>query len=146
MPTAYLVTQSKAKRKRTSKNAKQMRNKKRNCFFIFFCVTRNDKQCVAKQCFANQTNRCSAGFASRSELFRYSTHGKQNTVETYYSGTPFVDKEKHRHWSLFRTCSDENIFFEFLKQRFAKQFFCFGVTQTINRGCAKPFCFVFLVF
>ena len=32
MPTAYLVTQSKAKRKRTSKNAKQMRNKKRNCF------------------------------------------------------------------------------------------------------------------
>ena len=25
-------------------------------------------------------------------------------------------------------------------------FFCFGVTQTINRDCAKPFCFLFRVF
>ena len=32
--------------------------------------TRNDKQCSAKQCFANQTSRCPAGFASRSDLFR----------------------------------------------------------------------------
>ena len=31
---------------------------------------RNNKQCSAKQCFANQTNRCLAGFASRSDLFR----------------------------------------------------------------------------
>ena len=29
-----------------------------------------DKQCSAKQCFANQTNRCLSGFASRSDLFR----------------------------------------------------------------------------
>ena len=30
----------------------------------------NDKQCSAKQCFANQTNRCLAGIASQSDLFR----------------------------------------------------------------------------
>ena len=34
-----------------------------------------------------------------SELFRDSTHGKQNIVETLISDT-FVDKEKHSHWSF----------------------------------------------
>ena len=53
-----------------SKNAKQMRNTKQNCFSHSSASPRNDKQCSAKQCFANQTNRCLAGFASRSDLFR----------------------------------------------------------------------------
>ena len=52
------------------KNAKQMRNTKQNCFSHSSASPRNDKQCSAKQCFANQTNRCLAGFASRSDLFR----------------------------------------------------------------------------
>ena len=56
--------------KRESKNAKQMRNTKQNCFSHSSASPRNDKQCSAKQCFANQTNRCLAGFASRSDLFR----------------------------------------------------------------------------
>ena len=53
-----------------SKNAKQMRNMKQNCFSHSSASPRNDKQCSAKQCFANQTKRCLAGFASRSDLFR----------------------------------------------------------------------------
>ena len=56
-------------RKRESKNAKQMRNTKQNCFSHSSASPRNDKQCSAKQCFANQTNRCLVGFASRSDLF-----------------------------------------------------------------------------
>ena len=36
---------------------------------------RNDKQCSAKQYFANQTNRCLAGFASRSDPFLDNEHG-----------------------------------------------------------------------
>ena len=47
-----------------------MRNTKQNCFSHSSASPRNDKQCSAKQCFANQTNRCLAGFASRSDLFR----------------------------------------------------------------------------
>ena len=61
---------SKGRHKRESKNAKQMRNTKQNCFSHSSASPRNDKQCSAKQCFANQTNRCLAGFASRSDLFR----------------------------------------------------------------------------
>ena len=56
--------------KRESKNAKQMQNTKQNCFSHSFASPRNDKQCSAKQCFANQTTRCPAGFVSRSDLFR----------------------------------------------------------------------------
>ena len=52
------------------KNAKQMRNTKQNCFSCSSASPSNDKQCSAKQCFANQTNRCLAGFAYRSDLFR----------------------------------------------------------------------------
>ena len=80
-------------------------------FHIRLRHPKNDKQCFAKQCFANQTNRYPACFASRSELFRDSAHGKQNVVETFNSDT-YVDKEKHRHRCLFRTCSDENKFLE----------------------------------
>ena len=47
-----------------------MWNTKQNCFSHSSASPRNDKQCSAKQCFANQTNRCLAGFASRSDLFR----------------------------------------------------------------------------
>ena len=36
---------------------------------------RNDKHCSAKQCFANQTNRCLADYASRSDLFLANEHG-----------------------------------------------------------------------
>ena len=60
---------TKAQHKWTSKNAKHMRNTKRNCFSLLSASPRNDKQC-----FANQTNRCPAGFATRSELFRDSAH------------------------------------------------------------------------
>ena len=60
----------KGRHKRESKNAKQMRNTKQNCFSHRSASPRNDKQCSAKQCFAYQTNRCLAGFASRSDLFR----------------------------------------------------------------------------
>ena len=61
---------AKGRHKRESKNAKQMRNTKQNCFSHSSVSPRNDKQCSAKQCFANQTNRCLAGFPSRSDLFR----------------------------------------------------------------------------
>ena len=47
-----------------------MRNTKQNCFWHSSASPRNDKQCSAKQCFANKTNKCLAGFASRSDLFR----------------------------------------------------------------------------
>ena len=60
----------KGRHKRESKNAKQMRNTKQNCFSHSSASPRNDKQCSPKQCFANQTNRCLDGFASRSDLFR----------------------------------------------------------------------------
>ena len=69
---------SKAQRKRTLKNAKQMQNTKRSCFSHSSASPRNDKQRFDKHCFANQTNRCPAGFASRCELFRGGTYGKQN--------------------------------------------------------------------
>ena len=65
-----LIFIHKGRHKRESKNAKQMRNTKQNCFSHSSASPRNDKQCSAKQCFANQTNRCLAGFASRSDLFR----------------------------------------------------------------------------
>ena len=60
----------KGRHKRESKNTKQMRNTKQNRFSHSSASPRNDKQCSAKRCFANQTNRCLAGFASRSDLFR----------------------------------------------------------------------------
>ena len=63
-------TTRKARRKRESKNAKQMRNTKQNCFSHCSASPRNDKQC-----FANQTNRCLADFASRSDLFLDNEHG-----------------------------------------------------------------------
>ena len=65
-----VVVKSKGRHKRESKNAKQMRNTKQNCFSHSSASPRNDKQCSAKHCFANQTNRCLAGFAYRSDLFR----------------------------------------------------------------------------
>ena len=61
---------TKGRHKRESKNAKQMRNTKQNCFTHSSASPRNEKHCSAKLCFANQTNRCLAGFASRSDLFR----------------------------------------------------------------------------
>ena len=73
IPTEYEL--SKARRKRESKNAKQMRNTKQNCFSDSSASPRNNKQCSAKQCFANQTNRCLADFASRSDLFLDNEHG-----------------------------------------------------------------------
>ena len=118
----------KQKTKNINNKAKQMRNIKRNYFSHLSASPRNDKQSFAKQCFANETNRCPAGFASRSELFRDSAHGKQNIVKVS-SNDKIVDKEKHRHWSLFRTCSDVNVsrIKQCLipKQRFAKQCFVF---------------------
>ena len=60
----------KTRRKRESKNAKQMLNTKQNCFSHSSASPRNDKQCSAKQSFANQTTRSLVGFASRSDLFR----------------------------------------------------------------------------
>ena len=39
------------------------------------CETRNNKQCSAKQCFANQTNKCLADFPSQSDLFLDYEHG-----------------------------------------------------------------------
>ena len=54
-------------------------------FHISLRHSRNDKQCFAKHCFANQTNRYRARFASRSEMFRYSAQGKQNIVDTLIS-------------------------------------------------------------
>ena len=65
----------KGRHKRESKNAKQMRNTKQNCFSHSSAAPRNNKQCSAKQCFANQTNRCLADFASRSDLFLDNEHG-----------------------------------------------------------------------
>ena len=67
---SILLCKVKGRHKRESKNAKQIRNTKQNCFSHSSASPRNDKQCSAKQCFANQTNRCLAGFASRSDLFR----------------------------------------------------------------------------
>ena len=58
-----------------SKNAKQMRNTKQNCLSYSSATPRNDKQCSAKQCFANQTNRSLAGFEYRSDPFRDNAHG-----------------------------------------------------------------------
>ena len=69
----YLLTckhKTRGRRKRESKNAKQMRNTKQNCFSHSFASPGNVKQCSAKQCFANQTTRCLAGFVSGSDLFR----------------------------------------------------------------------------
>ena len=66
---------SKARRKRESKNAKQRRNTKQNCFSHSSASPRNNKQCFAKRCFANQTNICLADFAPRSDLFQDNEHG-----------------------------------------------------------------------
>ena len=109
-----------------------MRNTKQNCFWHSSASPRNNKQCSAKQCFANQTNMCLADFASRSDLFLDNEHGLQNIVEKLISDTSF-----------WKPCTQP------CDLRFSNQamfFFCFGVTQTINRECAKPFCFLFLVF
>ena len=47
-----------AEQTRVKKNAKKMLNTKQNCFSYSSASPRNDKQCSAKQCFANQANRC----------------------------------------------------------------------------------------
>ena len=59
---ARVEDECKGRHKRESKNAKQMRNTKQNCFSHSSASPRNDKQCSAKQCFANQTKRCLAAF------------------------------------------------------------------------------------
>ena len=75
-----------------SANGRQKKKKKtlNKCFSHSSASPRNDKQCFAIQCFANQTNRYPACFASRSELFRDSAHGKQNIVETLISDTSSI--------------------------------------------------------
>ena len=65
----------KARRKRESENAKQMRNTKQNCFSHSSASPRNYKQCSAKQCFAIQTNRCLVDILSLSDLFLDNEHG-----------------------------------------------------------------------
>ena len=72
-----------------TKNAKQMRNTKQNCFWHSSASPRNNKQWSAKQYFANQTNMCLADFASRSDLFLDNEHGLQNIVEKLISDTSF---------------------------------------------------------
>ena len=37
-------------------------------------------------------------------------HTVNKTSSKQKSGTPFFDKEKQRHWSLFRACSNEKTF------------------------------------
>ena len=132
----------------SQKNAKQMRNSKQNCFSHSSVSPRNDKQCSAKQCFANQTNRCLAGFASRSDLFR------DNARLTKH-------RRKVNQWHLILQAMYTTMWLEIdcwlavshmfrwkLDSRIKQclfLFFCFVVTQTRNRKCAKPFCFLILV-
>ena len=123
-----------------------MRNTKQNCFSHSSASPRNDKQCSAKQCFANQTNRCLAGFASRSDLFRDNArltkhrrkvNQRHLILQAMYT-TMWLEIDCWLAVShMFRWKLDSRI-----KQCF---FFCFGVTQTRNRKCAKPFCFLILV-
>ena len=80
------MSECKGRHRRESKNAKQMRNTKQNCFWHSSASPRNNKQCSAKQCFANQTNMCLADFASRSDLFLDNEHG---IVEKLISDTSF---------------------------------------------------------
>ena len=137
---------NKGRHKRESKNAKQMRNTKQKCFSHSSASPRNDKQCSAKQCFANQTNRCLAGFASRSDLFR-----------DYARLTKHCRKVNQRHLifqAMYTTIWLEidcwlavsHMFRWKIDSRIKQCFFCFGMTQTRNRKWSKPFCFLFLVF
>ena len=66
---SHSLLESKSQHKRISKNPKHMRNTKQICFSHSSTSPRNDKQFFAKPCFANQTNRCPADFASQSDLF-----------------------------------------------------------------------------
>ena len=102
------------------KNAKQMRNTKQNCFSHSSASPRNDKQCSAKQCFANQTNRCLAGFASRSDLFRDNarlTKYRRKVYQRYlilqamYTTIHACDLRYIVDW-LFHTCFAENLILE----------------------------------
>ena len=74
---------------------------------------RNNKQCSAKQCFANQTNLCLADFASRSDLFLDNEHGLQNIVEKFISVISFCKPctQPCVDW-LFHTCFAENLILE----------------------------------
>ena len=108
----------KGRHKRESKNAKQMRNTKQNCFSHSSASPRNDKQCSAKQCFANQTNRCLAGFASGSDLFRDNERLTNKIVEKLISDISFCkpctqpcDLRKIVIW-LLHTCFAKNLILE----------------------------------
>ena len=125
----------KGRHKRESKNAKQMRNTKQNCFSHSSASPLNYKQCSAKQCFANQTNRCLASFASRSDLFRDNARFTKHRRKVH----------NHVTWDRLLIGCFTHVS---LKTWFSNQamfFFCFGVTQMRNRKCAKPFCFLILV-
>ena len=96
--------------------------------------------------FANQTNRCLAGFAFRSDLFRDNArltkhrrkvNQRHLILQAMYT-TMWLEIDCWLAVShIFRWKLDSRI-----KQCF---FFCFRVTQTRNRKCAKPFCFLMLV-
>ena len=122
-----------------------MRNTKQNCFSHSSASPRNDKQCSAKQCFANQTNRCLAGFASRSDLFR--DNARLTKHRRKVNQQHLILQAMYTTMWLEIDCwlAVSHMFRWKLDSRIKQCFFCFGVTQTRNRKCAKPFCFLILV-
>ena len=122
-----------------------MRNTKQNCFSHSSASPRNDKQCSAKQCFANQTNRSLAGFASRSDLFR--DNARLTKHRRKVNQRHLILQAMYTTMWLEIDCwlAVSHMFPWKLDSRIKQCFFCLGVTQTINRECAKQFCFLFLV-
>ena len=63
-----------------SKNAKQMRNTKQNCFSHSSASPCNNKQCSAKQCFANQTNWIKKSSKSYSATHHFGNHVHNHVI------------------------------------------------------------------
>ena len=122
-----------------------MRNTKQNCFSHSSASPRNDKQCSAKQCFVNQTNRCLAGFASRSDLFR--DNARLTKHRRKVNQRHLILQAMYTTMWLEIDCwlAVSHMFRWKLDSRIKQCFFWFGVTQTRNREYAKPFCFLILV-
>ena len=120
-------------------------------FFFCFGVTQTwNCKCAKPFCFLFLVFWLSfvaalAGFASRSDLFRdkarltkhrRKVNQRHLILQAMYT-TMWLDIDcwlAVSHVSLKTWFSNPAMFF-----------FCFGVTQTRNRKCAKPFCFLILV-
>ena len=138
---------SKARHKRESKTLNKCETRNKTVFSHSSVSPRNNKQCSAKQCFGESNKQVSSQFC----ISKWPISGKRTRL------TKHRRKVNQRHliletmyttmWlQIYCWLAVSHMFRFNMILESSNVFFCFGVTQTINRECAKPFRFLFLVF